>query len=744
MPENQVQTLLEGAEELQKALESALPLKGAQALGGGTATSVAFPTAYMLTVEQERHLVEHASQRLKQIQVEMGRNLTRQATWHNSPTSAIPAFDTFLGKRQVYEWIYENNSEWRPAVQGGIFEISNLIVPVTRRIVRQMVARAVKFFVGTDPWFAALPEGAGDRELAEKVERYARYKLDKNKVRESIKQALTLTFVRGECVVKTTHAEKDQVYKKVEKVLVDATGAPIFGADQDYITESDAFVASMSPSGMTVMILQRDMETVQPLAPIYMEKLVTRRAVLTHGPTAEPVYYQDFICPLNATSIEDADFIAHLYDSPVMHLAEMYNKKSMVPEDAEAGLEKLKIAIEQIRLAAGESGESKAGAGQARAERGEQVQSRNEANPTLEVAECYLRYDADGDGVTEEITLLLDVRNQKAIYYEYTANVTPDGKRPFTVLRVNPVDGRWYGIGAVEQFKTSQDFIDLCVNRLNFSQSASGRVTFWRPDATFEGSSNPNLLLNTGGTYTLRPGFAAADALSYVTLPDVKNEQIDYMLNYFTQLVQLESGVMNGGDQEFSGLPSSKLATGIRSIDQSGSEMFSQYILDLEAPMTQILDRLVVILLDKLDKTEAFNYLEGDALELMTITPEDVKSMRLNVKLLLTRYHGEQMLQSNAQAANLVIQFYGLPPEIQQRVGLFYSQSLKALGVVDAENIIQAFEPPANNGGMTPDGRVFGQAGSPGSPTPSVKGSRQVPLDAGGVGGANPASTGSV
>jgi hypothetical protein len=744
MAENQVQTLLEGADQLEKALQNARPLENAQALGGGEASNVAFPTAYVLTPEQEKNLVEHASTRLKQIETEMGRNLTRTATWHHAPTSAVPAFETFLGRRQVYEWIYENNCDWRPSVQGGIFEISNLIVPVTRRIVRQMIARAVKFFVGTDPWFAALPEGAGDRGLAEKVERYARFKLDKNKVRESMKQALTLAFVRGECVVKTTHQEKDQIYKKVAKVLVDATGNPILGADNDYITEADAFVPSQDPSGMVVMLLQRDMQTVQPLAPIFMEKLITRRSVIARGPTAEPIYYQDFICPLNSPSVDDADFVAHLYDAPVMYLADLYNKKSIVPDDPNAGLEKLRVAIEQIRLAASESGESKVGAGQARTERGEAIQSKNESNPSLEVAECYLKYDADGDGITEEITLLLDVKNQKAIYYEYTANVTPDGKRPFTVLRINPVDGRWYGIGAVEQFKTSQDFIDLCVNRLNFSQSASGRVTFWRPDATFEGSSNPNLLLNTGGTYTLRPGFASADALSYVTLPDVKNEQIDYMLNYFTQLVQLESGVMNGGDQEFSGLPSSQLATGIRSIDQSGSEMFSQYILDLESPMTQVLERLVVILLDNLDKAEAFNYLEGDAMELITITPDDVKSMRLNVRLLLTRYHGEQMLQSNAQAANLVTQFYGLPPEVQQKVGLFYTQSLKALGVVDAENIIQAFEPPPNMGGMTPDGRIYGQAGSPGSPAPAVRGSRQVPLDAGGVGGANSASTGSI
>jgi len=734
MAENQVQALIESADNLEKAAGLANVELG-DALGGGAPSPTPFKTAYLLNKEQEEALVNHASSRLRQIESEMGRNLTRQVSWHTTANAAVPAYETFLGRRQVYEWIYENNPDWRPFVMGGIFENSNLVVPVTRRIARQMIARALKFFIGSEPWFAAQPEGAADRGLADKIQRYARYKFDRLRVKDAIKQAVTLAFVRGECVIKTTFKETEQVYRRNVKVLVDVDGNDILGADGDFITENDRFVPVEDANGVSVLMLERDMTTQQPLVPIFIEKTINRRSKINSGPTAEPVYYQDFICPLNSPSVDDADFCAHLYDAPVMKLAELYTQKSMLVDAPDVGLEKIKTAIEQIRLAAGESGQPKAGAGQARYDKGESVQPKDEANPSLEVAECYLRYDADGDGITEEIMLLLDVRNQKAIFYEYTANLTADGKRPFSVLRVNPVDGRWYGIGAVEQFKSSQDFIDLCVNRLNFAQGGSGRVTFWRPDATFEGSANPNLMLNNGGTYTLRPGFQSTDALAYVTLPEPKQDQINYMLNYFTQLVQLESGVVNAGDQEFAGLPSSQLATGIRNIQDSGNEMFSQYIMDLEASLTQVMDRLLLILLNNLDRKEAFIYLEGDAMELITITPEDVKDIRLNVKLLLTRFHGEQMLQSNAQAAQLVTQFYGLPPEVQQKVSLFYQQSLKALGVVDAESIIQPFDV---TGMMTPDGRVFGQAGSPGSPTNAIRGQKTNPNTAGAIGGANP------
>ena len=344
MAETQIDTLLESADALEKAIDQAKPLEGGEALGGGSPAPNSFSTAYLLTADQEKNLVAHAMKRLRETEADMGRNLTRSAAWHNNMSGGIPAHDTFLGRRQIFEWIYENNVSWRPLTMGGIFEHSNLIVPLTRRIVRQMIARAVKFFLGTDPWFSVLPEGPSDREVADRIERYARFKFDRLKIKDALKMAVQIAFVRGECVVKTTYTQKDQIFKKLLRVLVDGAGEPILAADGDFITENDKFMPTLDGQ----MILQRDMQTAQPLFPIFMEKLVTRKSDIFIGPSAEPVYFQDFVCPLTAASVDDADFCAHIYDAPVMELADLYRKRGVTTEDMDQELARIRSVIEQI------------------------------------------------------------------------------------------------------------------------------------------------------------------------------------------------------------------------------------------------------------------------------------------------------------------------------------------------------------------------------------------------------------
>lgn len=51
-----------------------------------------------------------------------------------------------------------------------------------------------------------------------------------------------------------------------------------------------------------------------------------------------------------------------------------------------------------------------------------------------------------GDGFRRNILMVLDIKRQRPIYYDYVARVcSGDGRRPFRVLRVNPVANRWYG-----------------------------------------------------------------------------------------------------------------------------------------------------------------------------------------------------------------------------------------------------------------------------------------------------------
>ena len=142
-----------------------------------------FYTACILSREQEDRMVEHAIQRVRDLESEMGHDLCQNDDWWqngreqskdgeniNSPQR------TFMGKRKLFEMTYENEVEWHKYIHPGLYSKSNLVVPIARRITRQMIARVNSYFFVTDPWFAAYPVGDSDSELARKAMKYGQFK----------------------------------------------------------------------------------------------------------------------------------------------------------------------------------------------------------------------------------------------------------------------------------------------------------------------------------------------------------------------------------------------------------------------------------------------------------------------------------------------------------------------------------------------------------------------------------------
>lgn len=723
---DQVGDFLESNEELAAEAHT----EAAEASREGT-PRVPFETGLVITEDQEARMIAHAISRRTQLIDELGRDSSNEGT-DSDGAAAVHQGDSFMHKREVFDLVYANKMDWRKTALGGIFAESNLTAPVSRRIVRQMSARAIDYFFSTDPWFAATPEGVDDADRADKLDRYSRFKLERSMTKEELSKAIELAFVRGEAVVKTTHVSKESIYRQWATVLVDEDGKFILDANGDYIFEGDAWISPMVDDGMGGMIpdegatriLKKDGVTEEPETPIYVRDLVTRK--ITHFRGAKPgvVYYKDFLCPLTAESLQWADIVCHDYEAPLMSVADYFQRKDLFYNKPDDTLEAMRDSVEIVKEMGAGSSRPKSERNQPREEMGENTTDTGEQDPTALFAECWMRYDADGDGIQEEIFMLLDVANEKAVFYDYTANVTWDGERPFEVVRINPVDGRWYGLGAMEMFQSSQEFIDLQLNRINFAQSGSGRVTFWNPSATIEGQNNPHLKLNNGSTYTLAPNMKAEDALQYVTLPEVKAGDLKFLLEFKMQLMQLESGVVHAGDQQFAGMESAKLATGIRNIEKSGQEMFGIFLSQLEPGLQLVLDDVLGITVANLDKKEVFEYLEGDTRALDEITPEEVKNLKLNVRLLLTRYRGEQQLQSNMQAAALVKEFYTLLPEVQQRVAPFYRQMLKALQVKDADTVIMPLPLVAPGAGGVPADAAAGvqaiNAKPPGQSAPNI------------------------
>ena len=688
----------------------------------GLCPRMPFPTGYQLTREREDELVSHAMTRLEQLERETGRDVCGGEWWGRDAVSMYSdemegvnkASRSWMGKRQLYDLTYKNEVDFRARLMEGIFASSNLVVPAARRICRQMIARAVNYFFGTDPWFAIYPVGKLDKERADKADRYTRWKMDAAKLKRTGEMGIERAFIQGEAVVKSSWANRSQIYKTKAEVLVDEGGLDILGTDGDYIMADDLWVSPMLedpqtgeqvPSGM--IVLKRDGQTSKPEVMKFVEKTITRRIIHYKGPEAKVVHFLDFLCPLEAESIQEADCVVHLYDMPLMTLADQWNKSIEAGATAEARQNAMRRSIELLRDLAAGTGQTKSGQNSDAVDNATKNGRFGEKTaPMVEIAEFHLRYDCDGDGILEDVMLVLDRKSRVPIFYDYEANVTPDGLRPFSVVRVNEVPGRWYGIGAMEMFNSSQQIIDLMVNRWNFGNSKAARVDFWNPHNTLEGRANSALELNWGGTYTPAPGKSAKDCLESVYLENNTGNQLQAMSEFFMQLMTNESGVSNANDGNIAGMDTTKLATGIRNIEKSGQELFSLHLGHIEPGVSEMLNKMVKIMFSRLDKEEVYRYFEeGEGGEgggeIREINAGDIANIEIDTRILLTRYRGEQLLESSIRAWEITEKYFDptKSPEFQERVAPLAIDILKALQIQNAKDIIRPLTQPMPGAG---------------------------------------------
>lgn len=687
MSSEQIRTFVDGAE----AAAAQSPITP-----DPNAPKVPFQSNLVLTGEQEKKMIEHAFRRYQTLNSELGRDVTMNPQWWMNQTpmanavlasQGLQAADTFLGKRTRYDAYDLNDVSWRPFTFGpdNIFMSSNLAVPVVRRICAQMTARAQNQFFGSDPWLSITPapvpeyDPIDDAGIAQRIERFARFKLNEANTKEDMERAVARAMVLGECPVKTTYVVRDQLFNVEARVLTDINGDAVRASDGNVITEQDEFVDAQDGTGKRV--LARDPLIEEPLAPVWQKLPLNRHQVLFEGPKSEPIYYKDFLCPLTATDVQTADCVIHLYDKPVAEFVDLVVKRGMVGDTADDRMGAAQKMVALVKQLDSNSPQPKAAQTQ-ELRPNDNFSSAPEVEtggPISEFAEFYLWFDANGDGVAENIMLICDRNTQAPIFYDHVANVTTDGLRPIEIVRVRPVEGRWYGLGVYEKFETYQTTLDLLVNRWNFSQSRAGRVDMWRATDTQEGDRDPNLKLNWGSTYTPKPGVDPKSILVPIYLNDIKFEQIRLMMEFFLQLLYNESGVATANDSQTAGLESSELATGIINIQESGDELVKPIIGNLRGPLTRIANRTVNVLLANMNPVEVYTYLEGDTLGLDRITPDEVRGLRFKCEMKLTQLKNNTQLQLSAQSIALVEKFYMLPPEVQIRVVTFYRQQLRIL-----------------------------------------------------------------
>lgn len=692
---------------------------------------VPFQSALKLTADQERTMIDHAFKRFRTLQTELGRDVTIQPNWWtNQPSQSgnmalasqglLPS-ETFLGKRCRFDAMFNNDVSWRPwtTPQPNIFMSSNLSVPLVRRIARQMIARAKNSFFGAEPWFnvdpAPVPEfdPVNDADRADAIEKFTRFKLRESGSKADKEEAISAALILGECAVKTSYVVRDQIFNFEARVLVDVEGQPVRASDGNHITEGEEFVDSVDELGQASRVLKRDGATPEPLAPIWQNVPLNRRQVLFEGARSEVIYYKDFLMPITATDVQSADTVIHCYDKPVMAFVDLLVKRGMVGDDTEARMEGGRKLVACVKALSNNSPQPKAAVTQS-ARPGEYFNtppSTETGGPVAEFLEFYLWFDANGDGIAENIMLICDRNTQAPIYYEHVANVTTDGLRPIEIVRINPVAGRWYGKGVCELFEPYQTIVDLQVNRWNYNNAASGRIVLTKPSQTLEGEGQPGFSMDFGKAYTARPTANLEDIVKVVYLSDIKFSEIQTMLQFWLQLCMNESGVSNANDDQAAGMQSAKLATGVLEVAKSGDELFKPLVADLQPCIERVVNREIDVTLANINPQEAYDYLEGNDQKIGLITPDEVRGLKYKCVITLSTHRTEEKIRVSTQVVALIEKFYTLLPMVQQYVAPEIRKQIRALDpTVDVDTVIVALpvqQTAAPGGGAEGGGTPF-------------------------------------
>ena len=489
----------------------------ADVLQGDDAGNDGPPHSYLkLSDERRAWLVQRACDRIDECRAKMGlifgQGIAKPGSW---------AWD-----RQIAQMQYDGVFDWRRDA-GGVFLENNWSMNVPKRFIRLMVAKVASDLLGTEPYFACMPENAEDAELSKQVEKLVQDAVADSNLSEVLREAVRVAMTCGERAVKLTHVYDATAFRGPAVVAVDHEDKPITTPGGSYIFPKDDFVHDPEAEGQ--VRLKKEPEFALKAGSEFLDartgKLRYARVddlsqMLVHmdGLEAGGISCEDFIFPIDVPSLDKADIMVHVYDDTLEALRQVWGDKTHNERfqfSATGGLSQASQPITQ---------------------HGEQ-EARNASRELVNVHEVYIRCDADEDGKDEWIFLVLDFRSRESIYEEYLGNLKMK-QPPFKLIRgVESVPGRAYGNGVYKMFEHKSLFIDVQFNRVALKSSKEGSITFVHKDGTEESKSGIELVIGDKKSYVI-----PANSVYGKDRPPVfrinLNEVDEYAMNLLQTMIQ--------------------------------------------------------------------------------------------------------------------------------------------------------------------------------------------------------------
>lgn len=633
------------------------------------------PTNLQLTPEQVDAMVERALLRIDELSMQTGLYL--------DGTGATEV-NKWMGKRQRNQDQYDNQWEWRVAL-GGIFNFSNFSINISKRYARLMSAKSRDDLVGTDPFFAIMPEAVdpGDSEVAKSAEKFLQMKIRQSNVQQALAEGLKTALIVNEQVMKISYAanttkfrgparvaEGPFVYTGPQGLVQVAPGDPVMTPRGNYIYENDDFIDDPAVQGQ--FRLRKEPNVVMRMRPQYNDfPALDQFLVHQEGIDLRGLDFRDFLCPLNVASIHEADICVHLFDAEYEQLVRTYGM-----------FESASAYVNQGYMS---------GARAAKDSKGEvdgEVNAGSLALKIVNCADCYMRADVDGDGIEEEVWLIIDRKAKKVIWYDYLGAHLK--KRPFEVIvGIEKVPNRWYGVGVFEMLDHKQTYIDTQFNRVNFKSSKNSSVRFRNVNAVAQWKAGQELVFGDDQVLDIDDQrFTAQNPpLFQVQLTDIDPNAM-HLIELMLQAASTEVGIIGPDDGNMAGLDTTKLATGIKSLERTGNVLMKETEGAQSKGIAATLDQIVDCQLEHMDPDEVLYDEETQAL--LSLNREEIRALGRHVRLLLTRSRSTETIETARMVVQLCREYYeALNPEEQNLLRREYVRELRALEVQDADKLLR-------------------------------------------------------
>lgn len=629
--------------------------------GTASPTRAIIQGSLRLTPAQEAVLCREFMERFQTARREMGYLGPKQA------------YGGLLQRWQEYTRMYEGDFTHR-AQQDELFEQFNTSDNVPQRAIRVFKAKANAKILAKDPWFTVGQKRRGVEDPRIRlVDEYYQELLEEAEARTTFCQGIEGACIRGNQIIKITR-RVDEVQDRREVRVLLVSGLPLRDSAGRLVTDQDEWeLAPDAPDG-AVRQLIRDPRTRLAGEPGLSDPLtLPAEQTLRHGLSLECKPWQDFYCSPTARSLHEADCF-DVYDLDVDDLlSRMHSGGGRLSDEAEAWLAKVRL----------EDGRAKSDSGLALEARAEQEEAR-EGRPRTQLAEGWIRLDADGDGRAEELHVVMDITHEQPVYYDYLQEASPTGAKPYANLRMIPLADRWTGFGFYQLLESQHAFIDRQRNRIDARSGLSGNIKWQVAGAVREMKFGVPLRFNDPRFYTIEPEFRGQEAFGVFSLPPMA-EECWKLLENERQNAQLLSGTLTPQDQDFSHAPGADTLGGLELMAQESEILNDDSLLGLVKGIEDALTQgaRVTLIPESFDLAKCVDILgeEDAAVVEEWVQGGEGRNLARRMTILMTKSRSLQQLRANREADVFLDKWDALEPEQQVRRYHLYIDILNSLEV---------------------------------------------------------------